>query len=73
MCHFQIPMSPSTFRMNDSLRDSFSVKLGEFVNKMEVLQKDGASGTSSKRILVVVNGMSPAGSQSFSLHLNARY
>ena len=48
MSDFQVAMSTGTLCMDNSLRNSLSVKLGEFVNEVEILKKDRASGTSSQ-------------------------
>jgi hypothetical protein len=45
MGHFELPKSASSFGVNDPLWDSLSVKMGEEIDKMEVLEEDGAPWT----------------------------
>ena len=44
--------------VHDSLGDSLSVETSEFVNEIEVLEQDGASGAGSHRVLVIVHRVS---------------
>ena len=61
--HFEITMSTSTLGVDDSLRDSFTVEVGQLVDKVEVLEKDRAVFASEERILVVVDGSTGRGGQ----------
>jgi hypothetical protein len=45
--HFKIAMCTRALSVNDSLGDPFSVKLGELVNEVEILEEDRSSGASS--------------------------
>jgi len=67
--HFEVAVGTGSLGVDDSLGDSLSVKLGELVNQVEVLQEDGSSGASGHRVLVVVNRHASACCQSFSFHL----
>jgi hypothetical protein len=53
--NFKVTMSAGSFSMNNSLGNSLSVELGEFVDQVEVLKEDGSSGTSSLWELVAFN------------------
>ena len=55
---FEDSMGSSTLGVNNSLRNSLSVEVGKLVNKSEILQQNRTSGSSSHRVLVVVNGVS---------------
>ena len=46
MGDLKVAMCASTLGMDNSLRDSLSIELGEFVDQMEVLKQDGSSGSS---------------------------
>jgi hypothetical protein len=68
MSNLKVTVCTSTLSMDNSLRDSFSVELGEFVNQVEVLKKYRSSRSSSQRVLIVVNWHTSACSQSLSFH-----
>ena len=55
MSNLKVAVCACTLGMDNSLRDSLSVELGEFVDQVEVLKKDGSSGASSLRELVAFN------------------
>ena len=63
MGHFEITMGTSTLGVDDSLRDSFTVEVGQLVNKLEVLEKDWTVFAGEERVLVVVDGSSGGGGQ----------
>jgi hypothetical protein len=67
--HLEVAVSTGSLGVDDSLGDSLSVKLGELVNQVEVLEEDGSSGASGDRVLVVVDRHASACCQSFSFHL----
>ena len=46
MSNLKVAVCASTLSMDNSLRDSLSVELGEFVDQMEVLKQDGSSRSS---------------------------
>ena len=68
MSNLKVAVCPSTLSMDNSLRNSLSVELGEFVDQMEVLKQDGSSGSSCQRELVAVYWHASACSQGFSFH-----
>lgn len=45
--NLKVSMSACSLGVDDSFRNSLSVKLGELIDKVEVLEEDGASGSSS--------------------------
>lgn len=47
-------MGAGAFCMDDALGDAFAVKVGELVDQGKVLEDDGAGGTGSLAVLVVV-------------------
>ena len=49
-------MGGSTLSMHHSLGDSLTGEVSEFVEEVEILGEDGATGTSGHRVLVVVDG-----------------
>ena len=49
--------------MDDSLGDSFTVEMGQLVDKLEVLEKDGAVFAGKEGVLVVVNRRTGGGGQ----------
>ena len=51
-----IAVCASTLSVDDSLGDSLTGEVSELVEEVEVLGKDGATGASSHRVLVVVDG-----------------
>jgi hypothetical protein len=61
-------MSAGSFSVNNSLGDSLSVELGEFVDQVEVLKEDGSSGASSLRELVAFNWHPSTSGQGLSFH-----
>lgn len=63
MGHFEITMGTSTLGVDDSLRDSFTVEVGQFVDKVEVLEKNRAVFAGQEGVLVVVNGRTGGGGQ----------
>jgi len=52
---FEITMGTSSLSVDNSFRNSFSVKVSKLVNQVEVLKEDWAVFTSSEGILVVIN------------------
>ena len=69
MSNIEVAVSTSSLGVDHSLGDSLSVELGKLVDQVDILEKDGASSAGGHRVLVVVNWVSSAGSQSLSLHL----
>jgi hypothetical protein len=69
MSDFEVAMGAMSLGVYDSFGDSFSVKLSELVNKVEILKENWPSGSSSHRVLVVINRHTSARSQSLSLHI----
>jgi hypothetical protein len=55
--------------VNDTLRNSFSGKVSELVNKVEVGQNNRAIGTCSHGVLVVIDGMTLGVRNGVLLHL----
>ena len=68
MCHLKEAVRSRTFGVNDSLGDSLPVKLGEFVDKVEVLDQDGALGSSSHAVLVIIDWRTRTRGKSLFLH-----
>ena len=60
-----ISMGTSALGMHNSLRDSLTSEVSEFVQEVEVLGKDGAARASRQRVLVVVDGGAAARSDNF--------
>ena len=56
------------FSVDNALGDPFSCEVGEFVDQVEVLKKNGAVGTSSERVLVVVDRVTLGVSDKCALH-----
>jgi len=48
MCDFTDTVCTGAFGMYNTLWDSLSCEMSEFVNQVEVLKKDGAVGTGSE-------------------------
>ena len=55
--------------MHDSLGDSLSVEVSEFVDQVEVLEQDWASWSGSHGVLVVVDGITSGSGQNFTFHI----
>jgi hypothetical protein len=56
MSDFADTVSSGAFGVDNALRDSLSCEMSEFIKQVEVLKEDGAIGTGSQRVLVVVDG-----------------
>ena len=62
-------VSSRALGVHHSLWNSLSIEVSKFVNEMEVLEKDWASGASSHGVLVVVNRATSRGGQNFLFHI----
>jgi len=54
-------VSAGTLSVDDSFGDSFSVKTGEFIKQVKVLEENGAVFTSGEGVLVVIDGSTVGG------------
>jgi hypothetical protein len=55
MGDFEISMSASSFGMNYSLRDSFSIKMSELVEQMNIIESDWPILTSGDGVFIVID------------------
>ena len=55
MSNFEIPEGSLSLGVRSSLRDSLTVKLLNLVQKLVILEQNGASGARSQNVGVVVN------------------
>ena len=65
---FDITVGSGTLGVHNSLRDSLTSEVSEFVEQDKVLSEDGSAGTSSHRVLVVVDGHARARRDSLSVN-----
>ena len=65
---FNVSMGSGTFSVDDSLWDSLTGEVSEFVEEMEVLGEDGSAGAGRHRVLVVVDGRTRARRDNWFLH-----
>lgn len=68
MGDLQVAVGTGALGVHNSLGDSLASEMSELVEEMEVLGEDGAAGTGSHRVLVVVDGVAGAGSDDSLLH-----
>lgn len=68
MSDLENTVSGGSLGVDDSLRNTLSSEMSELVNKVEVLDEERSIGASGHRVLVVVDGGTVGGSQSFTLH-----
>lgn len=59
VCNFKVSMSSSSFGMNNSFRDPFSIEFSDFINILSILHKDRSKGSNGKRILSIINWGTP--------------
>lgn len=59
----EFTMSTSALCMDNTLRNTLSVKVSEFINQMEVLKQDGTPRTSSDAGLIIVDRITVRSSQ----------
>ncbi len=59
MGYFKISVCTGTFGMNNSLRDTFTIEMGQLFKKMDILNERWTSRAGSHRILVISNRGSP--------------
>ena len=69
MRDFKEAVRSCTFGVHDSLGNALPVELGELVDEVEILKEDGTFGSSSHRVLVVVDGRAGTGGEGLLLHL----
>ena len=63
-----IAVGTSTLGVHNSLGDSLTSEVSKFVEQDKVLSEDGSAGTSSHRVLVVVDGHARARRDSLSVN-----
>jgi hypothetical protein len=63
-------VSGCTLGVHYSLGDSLASEVGKLVEQVEVLHEQRSAWTGSERVLVVVEGISRRGGDSFLFHLN---
>ena len=63
-----VSVCASTFGMDNSLWNSLTRKVSQFVEQVEVLGEDGSAGTRSHRVLVVIDRGARARRDRRSLH-----
>lgn len=68
MSNIEVAVSSSSLGVDNSFRDSLTVELSQLVDEVNVLEKEWSSGASAHRVLIVINWVTSASSQSFSLH-----
>lgn len=63
MGHFEVTVGTSTLGVDDSFWDSFTVKVGQFVDQLEVLEQNWAVFAGNEGVLVVVDWSSGGSGQ----------
>ena len=66
---FDVAVGTCTFSVDDSLRDSLTGEVSQFVEQVEVLGEDGSAGAGGHRVLVVVDGGARARRDNWFLHI----
>ena len=66
--NLKVSVSTGALSVDSSLGDSLASEMSELVEEVEVLGEDGAAGTSSHGVLVVVDGHARGRRNHFRLH-----